>query len=96
MGLLDKIRNLISRSKSKALPISTSFSKTDIDKTMPFITLDAITSLIGNQEVFDRFMHFDQNRQYFEGLTPVIRDDAPQEAKESFENYLKQLKEENK
>lgn len=70
MGLLDKIRNLISGSKSKALPISTSFSKTDIDKTMPFITLDAITSLIGNQEVFDRFMHFDQNRQYFEGLTP--------------------------
>ena len=35
MGLLDKIRNLISGSKSKALPISTSFSKTDIDKTMP-------------------------------------------------------------
>ena len=81
MGLLDKIRNLISGSKSKALPISTSFSKTDIDKTMPFITLDAITSLIGNQEVFDRFMHFDQNRQYFEGLTPEF-------IAESVKNYV--------
>ena len=70
MGLLDKIRNLISGTKQKALPISSSFNKTDIDKTMPFITIDAITSLISNQEVFNRFMHFDQNTQYFEGLTP--------------------------
>lgn len=69
MGLLDKIRNLISGAKSKALPISTSFNRTDIDKTMPFITIDAITSLISDQEVFNRFMHFDQNSQYFEGLT---------------------------
>lgn len=70
MKLLDKIRNLISRSKRESLPISSSFNKTDIDKTMPFITIDAITSLISDQEVFNRFMHFDQNRQYFEGLTP--------------------------
>ena len=70
MGLLDKIRNLISGTKQKALPISSSFNKTDIDKTMPFITIDAITSLISDQEVFNRFMHFDQNKQYFEGLTP--------------------------
>lgn len=70
MGLLDKIRNLISGSKRKSLPISSSFNKTDIDKTMPFITIDAIASLISDQEVFNRFMHFDQNRQYFEGLTP--------------------------
>ena len=70
MELLDKIRNLISGSKRKSLPISTSFNKTDIDKTMPFITIDAITSLISNQEVFDRFMHFVQNREYFDGLTP--------------------------
>lgn len=70
MKLLDKIRNLISGSKRKLLPISSSFNKTDIDKTMPFITIDAITSLISDQEVFNRFMHFDQNKQYFEGLTP--------------------------
>ena len=70
MKLLDKIRNLISGTKQKALPISSSFNKTDIDKTMPFITIDAITSLISDQEVFNRFMHFDQNKQYFEGLTP--------------------------
>ena len=70
MELLDKIRNLISRSKRKPLPISSSFNKTDIDKTMPFITIDAITSLISNQEVFNKFMHFDQNKEYFEGLTP--------------------------
>lgn len=70
MKLLDKIRNLISGSKRKALPISTSFNKTDIDKTMPFITINAITSIISDQEVFNRFMHFDENQQYFEGLTP--------------------------
>ena len=70
MGLLDKIRNLISGSKRKSLPIGSSFNKKDIDKTMPFITIDAIFSLISNQEVFNRFMHFDQNREYFEGLTP--------------------------
>ncbi len=70
MGLLDKIRNLISGSKRKSLPIGSSFTKKDIDKTMPFITIDAIFSLISNQEVFNRFMHFDQNREYFEGLTP--------------------------
>ena len=44
----------------------------------------------------DMFWMKDPRWYYFEGLTPVIRDDAPQEAKESFENYLKQLKEENK
>ena len=70
MGILDKLRNLISRPKHKALPIASSFNKTDIDKTMPFITIDAITSLLSNQEVFDRFMHFDQYQDYFEGLTP--------------------------
>ena len=70
MGLLDKIRNLISGSKRKSLPISSSFNKKDIDKTMPFITIDAIFALISNQEVFNMFMHFDQNRDYFEGLTP--------------------------
>ena len=70
MGLLDKIRNLITGTKQEALPLSSSFNNADIDKTMPFITLDAIKSLIFNQEVFNMFMHFDQNRQYFEGLTP--------------------------
>ena len=35
----------------------------------------------------DRWFHFD-------GLVPVIHDDAPAEVKESFENYLKELKEE--
>lgn len=70
MKLLDKIRNLISGTKRKSLPIGSSFNKTDIDKTMPFITIGAITSLISDQEVFNRFMHFDQNKQYFEGLTP--------------------------
>lgn len=70
MELLDNIRNLISGSKRKSLPISSSFNNADIDKTIPFITIDAITSLISDQEVFSRFMHFDQNKQYFEGLTP--------------------------
>ena len=70
MKLLDKIRNLISGSKRQLLPISSSFNNTDISKTMPFITLDSITSLIFDQEVFNRFINFDQNRQYFEGLTP--------------------------
>ena len=70
MGLLDRISNLISGSKRKLLPISSALNKTDIEKTMPFITIDAIISLISDQEVFNRFRHFDQNRQYFEGLTP--------------------------
>ena len=70
MKLLDTIRNLISGAKRKSLPISSLFNNADIDKTMPFITIDSITSLISDQEVFNRFMHFDQNKQYFEGLTP--------------------------
>ena len=47
-------------------------------------------------KVYDMNWMQDEKWFYFEGLMPVIRDDAPQEVKDSFQNYLKQLKEEHK
>lgn len=70
MGILDKLRNLIKKPKQSAMPVASTFNNTDMDKTMPFITIHAITSLLSNQEVFNRFMHFEQNKDYFDGLTP--------------------------
>ncbi|MEJ8789139.1 MULTISPECIES: hypothetical protein [Dorea] len=45
--------------------------------------------------VLDMFWMSNENWFYFDGLVPKIREDAPREAKESFKNYLKQLKERN-
>ncbi len=71
MGILDRLRNLISRQKPMQLPQSTQFNKTDlIDKTMPFITIDAIVSLINDKAIFDKFMQFDKNQDFFKDLTP--------------------------
>ena len=43
----------------------------------------------------DMFWMKDSRWYYYEGLTPVIREDAPPEVKESFQKYLQQLREEN-
>ena len=37
-----------------------------------------------------------KNWYHFEGLKPVINDDAPEEAKESYKHYLEQVKEAKK
>ena len=70
MGLLDNLRNLIRGSKPAQLESTNEFRRDDIDKTWPFITINAIKSLLENDIVFDRFMHFDQNQDYFKNLDP--------------------------
>ncbi len=71
MGLLDSIRNLISRQKPLQIPASTRLNGNEtIDKTMPFITIDAINALINDPSVFNKFMDFDKNQEFFKGLTP--------------------------
>ena len=70
MGLLDNIRNLIKGRRPVQLETTNEFRRQDLDKTMPFVTINAIKSLLENDAVFDRFMHFDQNQEYFKDLTP--------------------------
>lgn len=70
MGLLDNLRNLIRGRRPVQLETTNEFRREDIDKTMPFVTINAIKSLLENDAVFDRFMHFDQNQEYFKDLTP--------------------------
>lgn len=41
--------------------------------------------------VLDLYWSSDKKWWHFEGLTAVVNDDAPEEAKKSYENYKKQL-----
>lgn len=70
MGVLDSLRNLIRGSKPAQLESVNEFRRDDINKTRPFITINAIKSLLENDIVFDRFMHFDENQDYFKDLDP--------------------------
>lgn len=44
----------------------------------------------------DVYWQNNENWYHYEGFTPVINDDAPEEAKESFKRYLEQVKEKKK
>ena len=79
MGLIDRIRNLIRGKEPLQLSATTQFNTTDIDKTMPFITIGSIQALLDDRDVFDRFMHFDKNQDFFKGLTPDFIAEAVKE-----------------
>lgn len=44
---------------------------------------------------YDMLWMKDSKWYYYDGLVPVIREDAPEKVKRSFENYLQQLSEEH-
>ena len=72
--LTEKISNLLTRNKTPQLPegqtvatFGANTSEYDPDRTMPIITIDTITGVIFDDEIFQRFMNFEQNMQVFKG-----------------------------
>ena len=63
MGILDKLKNLFRKKQYLQL----NEKNEDIDKTLPIITIDTIETIINNDEIYQKFINFNNPQEIFYG-----------------------------